>query len=58
MKMSKEEKIETLLDEFKLNNPNRNSLLFEKFLEQKTDEQLDDLLDGEVERMNNFAYSN
>lgn len=58
MKMSKEEKIEALLDEFKLNNPNRNSLLFEKFLEQKTDEQLDDLLDDEVERMNNFAYSN
>jgi predicted nucleic acid-binding Zn-ribbon protein len=58
MEMSKEEKIEALLDEFKQNNPNRNSLLHEIFLKEKTDEQLDELIEDEVERMNDFAYSN
>lgn len=58
MEMSKEEKIEALLDEFKQNNPSRNSLLYEIFLKQKSDEQLDELLEDEVERMNDFAYSN
>ena len=56
--MTRKEKIEALLDQFKTNNPNRNTLVFKMFLNQKTDEQLDELLQDQIEQMNNYAYSN
>lgn len=51
---SREEKIASLIKDYKGNN----LLLFEIFLSQKTDEQLDSLLEDELEKMSNFTYSN
>lgn len=51
---TREEKIASLIEGYKGNN----LMLFEIFLSQKSDKQLDSLLEDEVERMNNFAYSN
>lgn len=51
---TREEKITSLIKGYQGNN----LLLFELFLSQKTDEQLDSLLEDELEKMSNFAYGN
>ena len=51
---TREEKITSLIKGYQGNN----LLLFKLFLSQKTDEQLDSLLEDELEKMSNFAYGN
>lgn len=51
---TREEKIASLIKSYQGNN----LLLFKLFLSQKTDEQLDSLLEDELEKMSNFTYGN